>query len=37
MVVVDVHDKEEDTTSQDHGATHEEKVLVVLEDIHQEP
>lgn len=37
MVVVDVHDKEEDATGQDHGATHEEKVLVVLEDIHQEP
>lgn len=37
MVVVDVHGKEEDATGQDHGATHEEKVLVVLEDIHQEP
>lgn len=37
MVVVDVHDEEEDATGQDHGARHEEKVLVVLEDVHQEP
>lgn len=37
VVVVDVHDKEEETAGQDDGATHEEKVLVVLEDVHQEP
>lgn len=36
-IVVKVHDEKEDPAADDHGAAQEEEVLVVIEDIHQQP